>query len=79
MSEFLLLNEPETEPREIAICKKKKKKVTRTNLKISLKLLIRTNEDSSDSPQAREDLQSPWGLVALSLWIPASLGRYQGD
>lgn len=57
----------------------KKKKVTKTNLKISLKLLIRTNEDSSDSPQAREDLQSPWGLMALSLWIPTSLGRYQGD
>lgn len=78
MSEFLLLNESLTEPREIAM-RGKKKKVTRTNLKISLKLLIRTNEDSSDSLQAREDLQSPWGLVALSLWIPTSLGRYQGD
>ena len=77
MSEFLLLNESLTEPREIAM--RGKKKVTRTNLKISLKLLIRTNEDSSDSLQAREDLQSPWGLVALSLWIPTSLGRYQGD
>ena len=53
--------------------------ITKTNLKISVKLLIRTNRDYSGSLQAREDLQSAWGLMSLSLWVPTALGRYQGE